>query len=82
MKKTVQQHTFSVELNSKSSLVLDIPRGTDSPVLIEGTLGEAVQARLVEDAILEVSGPQGILRIDLSTEEWDHLCQRRVADYD
>ena len=82
MKKNIQQHTFSVELNSKSSLVLDIPRGTDSPVLIEGTLGETVQTRLVESAILEVSGSEGILRIDLSIEEWNHLCQREAADHE
>lgn len=80
MKKNVQQHTFSVELNSKSSLVLDIPRGTDGPVLIEGALGVTVQARFVENAILEVSGSQGILRVDLSTEEWNHLCQKGAAN--
>ena len=82
MKENIQQHTFSVELNSKSSLVLDIPRGTNSPILIEGTLGETVQAHFVEDAILEVSGPQGILRVDLSIEEWNHLCQREAADHE
>ena len=80
MKKNVQQHTFSVELNSKNNLVLDIPRGTDSPVLVEGRLGETVQAQFIEDAVLEVSGSQGILRIDLSTEEWNHLCRREAAD--
>lgn len=82
MKKNVQRHTFSVELNSKSSLVLDIPRGAGGAVLIEGTLGEAVQAYFVENAILEMSGSEGILRVDLSTEEWEHLCQRRAADHD
>jgi hypothetical protein len=38
-------------------------------VLFEGSLGELEELSMVEDAMLELRGANGILRIDLSEEE-------------
>jgi hypothetical protein len=37
--------------------------------LVEGTLGELVQAMFVEDMILEIVGTKGTLRINLKAKE-------------
>jgi len=65
-----KERVFSVELKSKRNLknVTLTNRSSDS-VLVEGTIGELVQATFVEDIILEVIGKNGILRIDLREDE-------------
>jgi hypothetical protein len=61
---------FSVELKSKSNLKnVTLANGSSDSVLIEGTIGELVQATFAEGIILEVVGKNGILRIDLREDE-------------
>ncbi len=62
---------FSVELNSKNqvkSLSL-LDGGQTESVLIEGTIGNLVEATFTEGIILEVTGTKGVLRIDLQAKE-------------
>lgn len=46
---------------------------TDDRVLIEGFLGELGELGFVEDAMLEIKGANGILRLDLKDEEFKKL---------
>jgi len=65
-----KERVFSVELKSKSHLKnVTIANGSSDSVLVEGTIGELVQATFAEDIILEVVGKKGVLRIDLGEDE-------------
>jgi hypothetical protein len=69
-------HAFSIELKSKEFLKnVMISNRTGETVLIEGFLGELEELSLVEGAMLELRGSNGILRIDLKEEELERLCQ-------
>jgi hypothetical protein len=64
------QRFFSVELISKKDLKnLTLTNGSLERVLIEGSIGELVQAVFEEDEILEVVGTKGTLRINLKESE-------------
>lgn len=65
-----KERVFSVELKSKRNLKnITLTNGSTDSVLIEGTIGELVQATFAEDIILEVIGKNGTLRIDLGEDE-------------
>ena len=65
-----KERFFSVELKSKADLKnVTLANGSRDSVLIEGTVGELVQAMFVEDVILEIVGKKGTLRINLKAEE-------------
>jgi len=65
-----KERVFSVELKSKRNLKnVTLTNGSGDSVLVEGTLGELVQATFAEGIILEVVGKNGILRIDLREDE-------------
>jgi hypothetical protein len=67
---TVKDRGFTVELKSKCNLKnLTLTNGNSDSVLLEGTIGEFVQATFTEGIILEVIGKKGILRIDLEEHE-------------
>lgn len=69
--KTKQkERVFSVELKSKRNLKnVTLTNGSSDSVLVEGTIGELVQATFAEGIILEVIGKKGVLRIDLREDE-------------
>jgi hypothetical protein len=61
---------FSVELKSKADLkTVTLANGSQDNVLVEGSIGELVQAMFVEDIILEIVGKKGTLRINLKAKE-------------
>ncbi|MCW4010721.1 MAG: hypothetical protein NWF05_08900 [Candidatus Bathyarchaeota archaeon] len=61
---------FSVELKSKDTLKnISLANGFSDRVLVEGSLGELVQAAFVEGVILEIIGKKGTLRINLTEKE-------------
>lgn len=65
-----KERVFSVELKSKRNLKnVTLTNGSSDSVLVEGTIGELVQAMFAEGIILEVVGKNGILRIDLREDE-------------
>ncbi|MCK4885620.1 hypothetical protein KAS24_06055 [Candidatus Bathyarchaeota archaeon] len=69
-KLTDKERVFSVELKSKMHLKnVTLTNGSSDNVLVEGTIGELVQATFAEGVILEVVGKKGILRIDLRKDE-------------
>jgi hypothetical protein len=68
--KIENERFFSVELNSKAHLKnVTLTNGSSDSALIEGTLGELVQATFAEDVILEVVGTKGTFRINLTQYE-------------
>jgi hypothetical protein len=68
--KTESERFFSVELKSKTHLKnVTLTNGTADNALIEGTLGELVEATIAEDIVLEVVGTKGTLRINLARNE-------------
>jgi hypothetical protein len=65
-----KERFFSIELRSKSDLKnVTLANGSRDGVLIEGTIGELVQATFAVGVILEVVGTTGTLRINLKAEE-------------
>jgi hypothetical protein len=69
-KTSCKDRVFTVELASKRNLKnITLTNGGSDSVLIEGSIGELVQASFAEGVILEVIGKNGILRLDLSKDE-------------
>jgi len=63
-------HAFSIELKAKEFLRnVMISNRAGETVLVEGFLGELEELSLVEGAMLELRGSNGVLRVDLKEEE-------------
>jgi len=72
--KNKKERIFSVELKSKKDVkTVTLTNGPTDTALIEGTLGELVQATFKEGIILEVIGTKGVLRIDLGEDEIEQI---------
>jgi len=60
---------FTVELKSRGNVKnVTLSNGAQG-VLIEGTLGALKRAEFVEDVVLEVTGANGVLRVDLARKD-------------
>jgi hypothetical protein len=72
-----KERVFYVELKSNSYLKnVTLTNGSSDSVLVEGTIGELVQATFAEGIILEVVGKKGVLRIDLEKDEIKKTSQK------
>ena len=68
---TSRQHSFSIEIASKEH-VKKISIGNETiGVVFEGELGEITNIELVEGLMLQISGINGIFRIDITEKELD-----------
>lgn len=77
MSKRTGEHAFSIELKSKEYMKrVTMSNEADDRVLIEGFLGELGELGFVEDAMLEIKGANGILRLDLKEEEFRKLLSK------
>lgn len=75
------EHFFSVELKSRAHLKnVTMTNGTHDSVLVEGTIGELLQASFVEGLILEVVGRKGILRINLTENDIAKVTQQAAKE--
>jgi len=64
------EHSFSIEMKSKKHVKhISLSNESHDRVLFEGFLGKLKEISLVEGAVLEVKGANGVLRIDLSEDE-------------
>ena len=73
-----REHTFSIEMESKNSLKsINLSEGTKETVLIEGNLGALQMVVLHEDALLEVIGIQGTLRLDMDKQTLESCIKKR-----
>jgi hypothetical protein len=65
-----EERVFSIELRSKIQIkTLHLSNDSSDSILIEGTLGELIQAKFADEVILEVVGKDGVLRINLEKKE-------------
>jgi hypothetical protein len=70
MKQTNKESSFSIELKSKENLeTINLANGTSKSVLIEGTIGQLLNAQFDEGIVLAVTGKKGTLRLDLTLEQ-------------
>ena len=68
-RRSRQGRVFTIELKTGSGLKkVNVPNGAQR-ILVEGTIGPLKHAEFVEDAVLELAGTEGVLRVDLSTED-------------
>ncbi len=69
-KPASKERCFSVELKSKNDIKsITLVNGSNDSVLVEGTIGELVQATFAEGVVLEVVGKKGVLRLDLGEDD-------------
>ena len=76
------EHTFSIEIKSKKHVRhMSVSNESHDRVLFEGSLGELKELSMVEGAVLEVKGANGVLRIDLGEDELRKmLSQKKEAE--
>ena len=69
---TMKGHSFSIEMLSRNSINnLSINGGST----IEGDLGENISYEIIEGIMLQISGENGVFRIDLQEHESDAILQ-------
>jgi len=66
-----KERFFSIELNSKHQIkTMSLTNsGPKENTLIEGTIGNLIEATFTEGIILEVTGTKGNLKLDLQAKE-------------
>ena len=65
-----ERHSFSIEMFSKKHLnKVSISNESNGEVLFEGELGRLVHIKLIEGVLLQITGINGIFRIDLTEKE-------------
>ncbi|HLN46460.1 MAG TPA: hypothetical protein VK209_12210 [Candidatus Sulfotelmatobacter sp.] len=76
-----KERVFSVELKSKNSLKnITVANGANDTVLVEGTIGELVQAIFAEGIVLEVIGKNGVLRLDLEEQDIKRISEKKQLE--
>jgi hypothetical protein len=74
------EHSFSVEMKSENCVKrMSFLDKEDGQVFFEGFLGELQNVILVENLMLEITGVNGILRIDISKEEMEKFLGPKEA---
>ena len=80
MTKKVDEHSFSVEMNSEHSVkrmsFLDKENGN---VFFEGFLGTLKNAALIEGVMLELEGVNGVLRVDITQKELENCLEQKKS---
>ena len=67
---TVKGHSFSIEMPSRNSINnLSINGGST----IEGDLGDNISFEIIEGIMLQISGENGVFRLDLREGESDTM---------
>jgi len=70
---TVKGHSFSIEMPSRNTINnLSITDGSTG-ALIEGDLGENISFEIIEGILLQISGENGVFRLDLREGESDTI---------
>ena len=66
----VREHSFSIEMQSRNDINnLSINGGST----IEGDLGDNISFEIIEGIMLQISGENGVFRLDLREGESDTL---------
>ena len=75
---TAMERGFSVEMASKNHVrSLVVSDESQGKVLFEGNLGELKALEMVEKIVLQVTGTNGTLRIDLEEDEFRRMLKKK-----
>ncbi len=67
------RHTFSIEMASKRHIdTISVSKGSKAEVMFEGELGGIIRIEFIEGIILQITGENGVFRIDLTEKELSH----------
>jgi len=79
MERSKKKGFFSVEIESKKHLTnVSISDKPHQRVLIEGFLGELSEIEMIENALIQFKGANGVLRIDICKDElWQKLSAKK-----
>lgn len=65
-----EERSFSIELKAKEYIkTINFANGVSESVVVEGTIGQLLNAEFAEGIMLEIVGKKGTLRIDLSPDQ-------------
>jgi hypothetical protein len=71
-------HAFSVEMKCKKHVKhMSVSSDPHHRVFFEGLLGELKELSMVEGAVLEIRGANGVLRIDIGEDELRKMLSRK-----
>ena len=73
--KMKENHSFSVQLKGKEH-VKCVSLADKTEVLIEGYLGELMSLGIIEEAVVEIKGSNGVLRVDLTRSQLMQLLEQ------
>ena len=77
------RHSFSIEMASRNHVGrIEVSGGPRDQVCIEGELGGCVSVELIEGILLQISGENGVFRIDLEEGELGGALSREKAPGD
>jgi hypothetical protein len=66
-------HSFSIEMSSKNHIdTISVSNEPNGEVMFEGELGGLIQIEFVEGILLQITGDNGVFRIDLTEKELYH----------
>ncbi len=66
----IERHSFSIEMASKNHMNrVSVSNKLNGEVVFEGKLGGLVGVELIEGIVLEITGKNGVIRIDLTEKE-------------
>jgi len=75
---TAMERGFSVEMASKNHVrTLVVSDESQGKVLFEGNLGELKALEMVEEIVLQVTGANGTLRIDIEEDEFRRMLKKK-----
>jgi hypothetical protein len=70
---TVKGHSFSIEMPSRNSINNLSINGGSTGAIIEGDLGDNISFEIIEGIMLQISGENGVFRLDLREGESDTI---------
>lgn len=69
MNENRRKHSYSIETTRNRLGKIEVSDGPKGQVYIEGELGCGVDVKLLEGIVLQITGENGVFRIDLTMEE-------------
>lgn len=68
-KANTRRHSFSIEMPSRNSINSLSITGGSTGALVEGDLGENISFEVIEGILLQITGENGVFRLDLREGE-------------
>ena len=70
---TSGRHSFSIEMISQLHMkMISVSNEPNGEVMFEGELGGLDRIELIEGILLQITGDNGVIRIDLTEKELSH----------